>query len=217
MKRCGEIWLSMAREVYVEDGRKMKVLTEYGEASSVTLMQPYIEEKTGATTFANDLTAASFDVDVDVGPSSSTKRSATVRAITGMMQITQDQETLQVLGAMAMMNMEGEGVSDVQDYFRQRLIKMGVVKPTEAEQKELMEQAQANGQKQDPNATYLEAAADEAQAHAANYRAKTGETAAATLLKQAQAARTMAETTEKEQEIAERALKGIIDGTRPNL
>jgi hypothetical protein len=26
MKRCGEIWLSMAKDVYVEEGRKMKLI-----------------------------------------------------------------------------------------------------------------------------------------------------------------------------------------------
>jgi hypothetical protein len=32
---------------------------------------------------------------------------------------------------MAMMNMEGEGIGDVRDYFRMRLVKMGVIKPTD--------------------------------------------------------------------------------------
>ena len=56
-----------------------------------------------------------------------------------------------VLGAMAMMNMEGEGISDVRDYFRQKLLKMGVVQPTEAEAEELMMAMQ--NQQPDPNAS----------------------------------------------------------------
>lgn len=35
MKRCGEIWLSMAREVYSEDGRKMKAITASGDVQAV--------------------------------------------------------------------------------------------------------------------------------------------------------------------------------------
>ena len=45
-------------------------------------------------------------------------RAATVRALTGMMAITDDPQTKQVLQAMAMMNMEGEGISDVLDWLR---------------------------------------------------------------------------------------------------
>lgn len=202
MKRCGEIWLSMAKDVYVEEGRQMKVITENGDTDSVTLMQPTVDQETGEVLMANDLGTAKFDVDVDVGPSSSSKRAATVRALTGMMQITQDPETLQVLGAMAMMNMEGEGVGDVQDYFRKRLIRMGVVKPTDAEAEALMAEMQAAGQQQDPNAIFLQAAAEEAVAKAARARADTVETIASAELKRAQTAETIAKASEIDQNIA---------------
>jgi hypothetical protein len=202
MKRCGEIWLSMAKEVYVEEGRQMKVITANGDTDSVTLMQPTVDQETGEVIMANDLGTAKFDVDVDVGPSSSSKRAATVRALTGMMQITQDPETLQVLGAMAMMNMEGEGVGDVQDYFRKRLIRMGVVKPTDAEAEALMAEMQAAGQQQDPNAIFLQAAAEEAVAKAARARADTVETIASAELKRAQTAETIAKASEIDQNIA---------------
>ena len=202
MKRCGEVWLSMAKDIYIEEGRKMKVITENGETDSVTLMQPMVDQETGEVKMANDLGAAKFDVDVDVGPSSSSRRAATVRALTGMMQITQDPETLQVLGAMAMMNMEGEGVSEVQNYFRQRLIRMGVVKPTEQEAEAMMAEMEARGQQQDPNAIFLQAAAEEAVAKAAKARADTIKTVADAELSRARTAETMAKASEIDQNIA---------------
>ena len=156
MKRCGEIWLSIAKEIYTEDKRKMKTIAPTGEAGMVELMQPMIDQETGAMKMANDLSDATFDVVSQVGPSSSSKRAATVRALTGMLQITQDPETQQVLTAMAMMNMEGEGVQDANAYFRKKLLRMGVVKPTDDEAQELM--AEMQGQPQDPNAMYLQAA-----------------------------------------------------------
>lgn len=58
MKRCGEIWLSMAKDVYVEEGRQMKVITDNGDTDSVTLMQPTIDQETGEVKMANDLGAA---------------------------------------------------------------------------------------------------------------------------------------------------------------
>ena len=176
MKRCGEIWLSMAREIYTEEKRKMKTLTVTGDAGTVELMQPMIDTKTGGIKMANDLTEASFDVIADVGPTSSSKKQATVRALTGMLTITSDPETAQVITAMAMMNMEGEGISDANAYFRKKLLRMGVVQPTEEEAQELM--AEMQGQPQDPNAMYLQAAAEEATAKAAQARASTVKTVA---------------------------------------
>lgn len=154
-------------------------------------MQPAISEM-GEVIMENDLSKATFDVDVEVGPSSSTKKQATVRALTGMMQITADPEMQSVLGAMAMMNMEGEGISDVRDYFRQKLLKMGVVQPTEAEAEELMMAMQ--NQQPDPNAVFLQAAAEEATAKAAKARADVVKTIADAELQQARVLETGAST-----------------------
>lgn len=200
MKRCGEVWLSMAKDIYIEEGRTMKIINEADETDTVTLMQPMVDQETGEVKMANDLIAAKFDVNVDVGPSSSSKRAATVRALTGMMQITQDPETLQVLGAMAMMNMEGEGVSEVRDFFRQRLIRMGVVQPTEQEAEALM--AESQNRPQDPNAIFLQAAAEEAVAKAAKARADTIKTVADAELSRARTVETMAKASEIDQNIA---------------
>jgi hypothetical protein len=207
VKRSGEIWLSMAQDILVEPGRKMKTVGQQNEVDSVELLRPMVDEKTGETLYENDLSNAKFDVAVDVGPSSSSRRSATVRALTGMMAITQDPETMQVLGAMAMMNMEGEGISDVRDFFRRKLIMLGVVQPTKAEMEEMM-QAKAN-QPEDPNAIFLQAAAEEAVAKAAKARADTIETVASAELKRAQTVKTMADVSGAEQDQAIRAIQTI--------
>ena len=200
MKRCGEIWLSMAKEIYIEDKRKMKTIAPTGEAGMVELMRPTIDQETGAVVHENDLSSATFDVVAEVGPSSSSKRAATVRALTGMLQITQDPETQQVITAMAMMNMEGEGISDANAYFRKKLLRMGVVKPTDDEAEELM--AEMQGQPQDPNATYLQAAAEEATAKAAQARASTVKTVADAELSRAKTLETLSQVDETAQKMA---------------
>jgi hypothetical protein len=213
MKRCGEIWLSMAKEIYTEDKRKMKTIAPTGEAGMVELMQPMIDQETGAMKMANDLSDATFDVVAQVGPSSSSKRAATVRALTGMLQITQDPETAQVLTAMAMMNMEGEGVQDANAYFRKKLLRMGVVKPTDDEAQDLM--AEMQGQPQDPNAMYLQAASEEAMAKAAKARADTVETVASAELKRAQTLETLGKVDQTSQEMAmtnAQAVQEILQG-----
>jgi hypothetical protein len=213
MKRCGEIWLGMAKEIYTEDKRKMKTIAPTGEAGMVELMQPMIDQETGAMVMANDLSDATFDVVAEVGPSSSSKRAATVRALTGMLQITQDPETQQVLTAMAMMNMEGEGVGDANAYFRKKLLRMGVVKPTDDEAQQLM--AEMQGKPQDPNALYLQAAAEEATAKAAKARADTVETVASAELKRAQTLETLGKVDETAQNMAltnAEAVQQILQG-----
>jgi hypothetical protein len=193
MKRAGEIWLSMARDIYVEEGRRMKVIGRTEDVNSIEMMKPTISA-TGEVVMENDLSRAKFDVSVDVGPSSSSKRAATVQALTGMMAISDDPQTKQVLQAMAMMNMEGEGIGDVRDFFRKQLLRLGVVKPTEQEQEMLMAEQQAASMQQDSNAIFLQAAAEEATAKAAQSRASVIKTVADAGLAKARTAETEADT-----------------------
>lgn len=191
MRRCGEVWLSIAKEIYTEEGRKMKSIGATGDTSTVELMKPMISD-TGEMIMRNDMTEAKFDVNVEVGPSSSSKRAATVRALMGMMQVTNDPETQGVLQSMAMMNMEGEGISDVRSYFRKRLVKMGVIKPTEEEAQAMM--AELQGQPEDANQVFLQAAAEEAMAKAALARADTVYTVARAEETRAKTLKTISDT-----------------------
>jgi hypothetical protein len=168
VKRCGEIWLSIAKDIFVEQGRKMKSVASNGKMESVELMKPVVNEE-GEIEYENDMSDAEYDVEVTVGPSSTTKRQATVRALTDMMTLTQDPEMTQVLSAMAMLNMEGEGIEDVRDYFRKKLLRMGVVRPTDTEAQEMA--AEAQNAQPDPQAQYLQAASEEAIARASKAQA----------------------------------------------
>lgn len=192
IKRCGEIWLSMAKDVMVESGRKVKGMGAQNELSTIELGKPVLNQETGEVEYENDLSKAKFDVAVDVGPSSESKRAATVRSLMGMMQLATDPETQQVLASMAMMNMEGEGISDVRDFFRKRLIRMGVIKPTEIEQQELVQELQQAQSQPDPQATYLQAAAQEATAKAGKAQADAQLTLAKTEETKAKTAETLA-------------------------
>lgn len=168
MKRCGEVWLGMAREVYVEEGRSMKTVGAEGGATAVELLRPTIGE-TGGVELQNDLSRARFDVAVTVGPSSQSKRNAMVRALTPLIAVTADPATKAVLESIAIMNIEGEGMSEVRAFFRKKLVQMGAMKPTEEEAKEMA--AAAQQQQPDAQALYLQAAAAEAQAKATKAQA----------------------------------------------
>jgi hypothetical protein len=211
MKRSGEVWLAMKKAITVEQSRRVKTLGSNGEVSSLVLNHPMYDKETGESYVSNDMSKAGYEVDVDVGPASSSKRAATVRALTGMMQITQDPETQQVLSGLSMMNMEGEGISDARDYYRAKMVKLGVIKPTEEERAQLMQEAQ--GQQPDPQSQYLLAAADAAAADAQQKRAKTVETIASAELKRAQTAEVYANAMQQasQQQLASaQVLRGML-------
>jgi hypothetical protein len=173
VKRCGEVWLSMAREIYVEPSRKMKAIQTTGEPRTVVLAKPMVNKDTGAIETENDIADAKFDVAVDVGPSTASRRASVVRSITGMMQLTQDPETMQILGSMAMMNMEGEGLSEMQQYFRKKLLKLGVIEPNEEEAAAMAEELAAMQEQPDPQKELSDALAMEARGKASKALADT--------------------------------------------
>ena len=196
MKRSGEVWLSMMKDIAVEKGRKMKTLGENGQASSVLINHEAYDKETETVETQNDFARAAYEVVVDVGPSSTSRRAATVRSLTGLMQMTQDPETQSVLSGLAIMNLEGEGISDVRDFFRAKLVRQGVLKPTKDEAEKLAQEMQ--NQQPDPQAQALLAMAEEATAKAGKARADTVETIASADLKVAQTAKTYAEISSTE-------------------
>lgn len=195
VKRSGEIWLSMAKEIYAEQGRKLKIMSPQKDIDSIEINQPVINPDTGEMEYKNDFSKAKFDLSVQVGPSTASKRAATVRALTGMLQMTQDPESQAVIGAMAMMNMEGEGIDEIRQYYRKKLIRMGAIQPNEKEQQELAaeQQAMAN-QPASPEQQYLQALSMEAQAKAQKAQADTMGTQADAMLTVAQTEETKAKT-----------------------
>jgi hypothetical protein len=179
IRRCGEIWLSMAKELYIEPKRKMKGLGLQNTVESIELMKPMIDEQ-GELRYEGDLSTADFDVSVDVGPSFRSQREAIVQSLTNLAAVTQDPQTQAVLQAMIIMNMEGEGLADAREFFRKKLVDMGVVKPTDEDIK-AAEAAAANAQP-DPNAVFVQAAAEKAMAEAEKARADAAKTVAETEL-----------------------------------
>jgi hypothetical protein len=209
VKRCGEIWLGMAKEVYVEDGRKMKTVSQNGETGTVSLAEPTIDPETTRTVYANDLSRAKFDTVVTVGPTSESKRSATVRSLVGMLQFAADPDTQTVLTSMAMMNMEGEGLKDTRQYFRKKLVRMGAVEPTEEEMQEMQAEIEAQGQQPDANEELLLAEAEKSRSVALLNAAKIQETAAKT-------AKTMADIDNDDKSIALNAMKQFAGTAGPS-
>lgn len=172
MERSGQIWLGMAKEIYDEEDRQMVSIGPDGKRSHVRLKTPRMVD--GASQTVNDPTKGKFDVTVDTGPAFKSKRDATVRMLVSLLQFVQDPQLVQIITSLILANMDGEGLDDVREYMRMKLVTMGVLKPTADETKKLKEQQQAAAQ-QPPSAEQqlMMAEAGHTQAKTAEAHANT--------------------------------------------
>lgn len=213
-KRSAEIWLSMASEIYGPEDRKMKVIDAQESIDYVDMSESYIDDE-GSPREKFDLSKAKYDVAVEIGPTSASKRSATVRSLTQMLPLLADPQDQAVISAMTLMNMEGEGIGPVRDYFRKKLIQMGVVEPTDKEAKEMAAEMQAQEQGPTAQDQYLMAEAQKSQAQAMESEADAMEAVANTEKKKAETIKTLADIDREAQEAAIDAFKAISDA-RPD-
>lgn len=212
MQRCGEIYLDMARDVYFEEGREVETLTEQGDHGTATLVEGVTDPKTGKYTIRNDLSKGRYKVISDVSEQTSTRRDKTVKTLVGGAQMVAafDPELAGAMMTTALLQMDGEGMQDLQDWARSRAVAAGIVKPTPEEQAAQQEAAQ-NAQP-DQQAEFLRASAAKADADA-------GKAVADTQLSVAKTAQTVAETdktrAETKMTVMER-VKSFVNPPKPD-
>lgn len=192
VRHCGRVWLSMMKDIAVEESRRMKTVATDGQVGTVVINEPGWDPDAGTEITRNDMSSATFDVVADVGPSSSSKRAATLRAVTSMSAITDDPEMKQALQLVGLENLEGEGLAGLRKWARRKGIRLGIVEPNDEEKAQLA-QEMATAQP-DPQQELLRAAANQADADAALSRAGTVDKIASAQLKLAQTDKTVAET-----------------------
>ncbi|MFS1564186.1 MAG: portal protein [Candidatus Arsenophonus phytopathogenicus] len=173
LKRAGEVWLSMAREVYGSD-REVRIINDDG-TDDIALMSVAIKDKqTGQVVAMNDLSTGRYDVTVDVGPSYTARRDATVSVLTNLLAGMLPQDPMRaVVQGIILDNMDGEGLDEFKDYNRKQLLTQGVVKPRNAEEAQVVDQAQQ--QAQQPNAELVAAQGVLMQGQAEVQKAKNEE------------------------------------------
>ena len=169
IRRSAEIWLGMAKEVYVERNRKLRGISNEGGYTGVVLKVPKLDKNMGLV-YANNLEEADFDVVATVGPSSMSRKQAIVRSLTGMLQFIQDQETVQVISSMILANMEGEGIEEVRKFFKKKLIRIGVLDGTPEEMESMSKEPQ---KPIDPQSQFMLASSQQAAAMAQKAQADT--------------------------------------------
>jgi hypothetical protein len=227
----GEIYLSQCADVYFEPLREVETMTEDGNDGTAVLVQPFTDAK-GISKYRNDFTRGHYKVIVNVTEATATRRDKTVRSSLNIAEVaTQagNNELANVAILTAVMNQDGEGMTDMQTYARKQLVAMGAVEPNDEEKAAM---AQAAGQQQpDPQADLVAAKVEETKASAAEKAASAElKTAQATAVggpdaaptppdgleqvhKVAQVAKTVAETRKLEADTAHAPEKLAIERT----
>lgn len=173
LKRAGEVWLSMAREVYGSD-RQVRVVNEDGTDDIALMSVTVRDNQTGEIVAMNDLSTGRYDVTVDVGPSYTARRDATVSVLTNLLAGMLPQDPMRaVVQGIILDNMDGEGLDEFKEYNRRQLLTQGVVKPRNTEEEQIV--AQAQQQAQQPDAELLAAQGVAMQGQAEMQKAKNEE------------------------------------------
>lgn len=176
LKRAGEVWLSMAREVYGSD-REVRVVNEDGTDDIALMNAQVVDRQTGNVVALNDLSTGRYDVTVDVGPSYTARRDATVSTLTQVLQSMLPQDPMRpVIQGIILDNLDGEGMDDFKEFNRKQLLTTGAVKPRNQKEQQIVQEAQMAAQNQpDPNMVLAQAQMVAAQAEAQKAQNETAQ------------------------------------------
>ncbi len=170
MRRDGEIYASMAAEIY-DSPRSITLTDEDGTEKEVTLYETMFDLKTGKSTVLNDL-AHKFDTYVDTGPSFNSMKDqnkAELQELITSLDVT-DPTMLalkQILVFSYIQLLDGKGVEVARDYASKQMLLMGLREPDNEQEEQLVQQqAQAKAQQSqnDPNILLAQAEMVNAQA-----------------------------------------------------
>jgi hypothetical protein len=190
-QREGEIYLSMARDVYYEPGREVETMDEDGGDGTAELVK-MVTTKEGRNMIVNDFSRGRYKVMASVTEATATRRDKTVKSALNTASVAMqagDQDLARAALITAVMNQEGEGTSDMQAYARRKGLEIGLVQPNEDEAKAQAEQQQ--NAVPDPNIALAESQANALNASAELDKARIAETDSKVALNEAKVIETL--------------------------
>ncbi len=149
MRRDGEIYASMARDVH--DTQQEVILVKVdGSKSKETINKSELNMETMENEIVNDVTDMIFDVYADIGPAFESVKAQTKEELKELLNSGNlDPETHTILMSEYMTMTEGSSFEDLREYFRNKLIVLGVKKPDTPEEEQMLQQAQQAEQQQE--------------------------------------------------------------------
>jgi len=165
MRRDGEIYISMASEIYDVPGNE-KVELPDGTKKEVEVMQAVIDEETGEVVILNDLRMAEFEVTSRITASYTSQKEQTLdRLETVLAGMAPDDPMRKAMQLKIIQLSDGVEMEDLKEFANKQLVLSGIKKPETDEEKELLAQAQA--QPPEPDAAMVLAKAEELKGQAA--------------------------------------------------
>ena len=159
MRRDGEIYISMASEIYDVPGNE-KVELPDGTKKEVEVMQAVIDEETGEVVILNDLRMAEFEVTSRITASYTSQKEQTLdRLETVLAGMAPDDPMRKAMQLKIIQLSDGVEMEDLKEFANKQLVLSGIKKPETDEEKELLAQAQA--QPPEPDAAMVLAKAEE--------------------------------------------------------
>lgn len=152
------------------------IVNEDGSDDIAVLSAQVVDRQTGAVVALNDLSVGRYDVTVDVGPSYTARRDATVSVLTNVLSSMLPTDPMRpAIQGIILDNIDGEGLDDFKEYNRNQLLISGIAKPRNEKEQQIVQQAQMAAQSQ-PNPEMVLAQAQMVAAQAEAQKA-TNETA----------------------------------------
>ena len=161
VRRDGEIYASMARDVY--DYKTEVILVKVdGTKSKEMINDTKMNFDQMENEAVNDISDMIFEVYADIGPSFESVKAQNKEEIKELLSSGQlDPETHALLLNEYLIMTDGSSFKDLRDYARKKLIMMGVKKPeTEEEKAELAQSQQSQGPSPEEQAAMINAQAD---------------------------------------------------------
>ena len=156
-RRDGQIWASMAKEVY-DVPRKTMIEMPDGTRKQVEIMQSVIDQKTGDIVVLNDISNAEFEIYSEIGPSYASQKDQTIETLMEMIAIMDPADPVRKALQLKVLELkDGVDFEDIREYVRKQLILMGIKEPETPEEQQMLAQAQQN---QEPDPAMLLAMAE---------------------------------------------------------
>jgi hypothetical protein len=170
MRRDGEIYISMASEIYDIPGKE-KIELPDGTKKEMDIMQAIIDEETGNVVILNDLRMAEFEVTSRITASYTSQKEQTLdRLETVLAGMAPDDPMRKAMQLKIIQLSDGVEMEDLKEFANKQLVLSGIKKPETDEEKELLAQAQA--QPPEPDAAMVLAKAEELKGQADIMREK---------------------------------------------
>ncbi|MCK5610840.1 hypothetical protein KAR91_53700 [Candidatus Pacearchaeota archaeon] len=151
MRRDGEIYASMARDIF-DTEQEVTIVKIDGSKSREMINKPEMDYDRMERVIKNDVTSMIFDVYADIGPAfesvKAQNKEELKELINGLPPGTPEHA---MLLQKYLMMIDGQGFEDVRDYAKRQLMLMGVKEPETPEDEQwLMQQQQAQEGQVDP-------------------------------------------------------------------